>query len=100
MMIAMQQNKLAQEREQRKASLETALWNLTFKLRPLVAGKIECRQLAENEIKCTPEQSREINLLLSQFSILATEARKLGIAPNPAIMDFGAESGVSIDLLP
>ena len=99
-MIAMQQNKLAQERELRKASLETGLSNLSFKLRPLVAGKIVCRQLPENEIKCIPEQSQEINLLLIQFATLAKEAHHLGITANPVILDMGPELGVNITLLP
>lgn len=96
MMIAIQQSKLAHERELRKSSILAGLSNLSLNLRPLVTEKIVCLQLNNNEIKCTPTQKKETQIFLKQFFDLAKEARNLGIAENPVNMDFGAGLGVSV----
>lgn len=99
MMIAMQQSKLAHDRELRKISILAGLSNLSLMLRPLIIEKIICLQQAGNEIKCTPSQKEETQTLLKQFLDLAQEAHNLGITDNPVRMDFGPDQGVSVTFL-
>ena len=98
-MIAMQQSKMAHERELRKSSILAGLSNLSVTLRPLVTEKIVCLQQTANEIKCTPAQKEETQIILRQFFELALEARNLGIAKNPISMEFGDGTSVSITFL-